>query len=182
MANFTILRFVAWLAAVCLSAIVAAESLVACAGVESSIVVRLSEAKERLPTDSERKSLPSDWADLLPHVRSHDVVRADGEVALTVVAVSALSVYDKQPPGALTIRLPKALLIAKSGEVVGELPMSYPDDPPFELEATFAAWVAGWPQRIELFVRDPTVSGDRALPPLVWDAQARRFRAIEPTR
>ena len=73
--------------------------------------------------------------------------------------------------------MPKPLLFTPAGKVVGSLPYNFPDDPPFSLEVTFTEWKSGFPQRIELFLRDPTVSGDHALTPLAWDAAANRFLA-----
>jgi hypothetical protein len=71
--------------------------------------------------------------------------------------------------------LPKPILLDRAGNSVGNLPYAFPDDPPFTLSVTFGGWKGGWPERVDLFLSDPTVSGDHALAPLIWDAAARRY-------
>jgi hypothetical protein len=94
---------------------------------------------------------------------------------LYLVAVSAQRYYSPLPSGAVTVDMPRPILFSPEGVKVGTLPYNFPDDPPFALEVTCAGWREGFPHRLELFLRDPTVSGDHALAPLVWDTARRSF-------
>jgi len=123
----------------------------------------------------ERAWLGAEWQPFLSSVDACPVRDERGGTALLIVTVSAQRYYAPLPDGTITKALPKPLLVKPGGRVVGALPYSFPDDPPFELEVSFADWRDGFPWRVELFVRDPTVSGDHGLEPLRWDPTAQRF-------
>ncbi len=150
-------------------------TLAGCATGAAQATSKLDPAACRAPRSGETARLPRTWDAFRPYVKVCDVADGRGKIPLTLATVSAADFYRKQPDGAPTVELPKPILFDASGDSVGSLPYSFPDDPPFELQVTFAGWRAGWPERVELFLNDPTVSGDRALDPLVWNGAARRY-------
>jgi hypothetical protein len=155
---------------------VAVAPLSGCSGVDAApAAVALVESRGRAPSALERQALSPEWASFLEHARSYDVGPAQGRVALVVVSVSATRFYRHRPSGSVAVALPKPVLLTPQGKLVGQLPMSFPDDPPFELAVRFTAWQNNWPNRVDLFVKDPTVSGDRPLPSLAWDVSTARF-------
>ena len=44
---------------------------------------------------------------------------------------------------------------------VGRLPYNYPDDPHIDVELKIADWTGERPSQLDIFLHDPTVSGDR---------------------
>jgi len=83
--------------------------------------------------------------------------------------------YYRSLPGqsAELVDQPKPLLLMPDGIRCGELPYSFPDDPPAEIQVRFLDWRSGFPWRIDIAVKDPTASGDRRLRK-TWDAR-RKF-------
>lgn len=141
-----------------------------------SALTDLAGARHAMASATQRAGLPTVWAPFDRDLESYEVHNAAGAVVMRVIAVSAQRSYAREPQGTLTVKMPRPLIVAADGSTVGELPYNYPDDPPFDLRVRFVAWSDGWPQRIELQLTDPTVSGNRALPPLLWDPATRRFR------
>jgi hypothetical protein len=129
----------------------------------------------RQATSAETRVLSEEWGPVLSFTDACDVKDERGATVLVLVAVSASKYYEKLPQGADTVAMPKPILFTPGGENVGTLPLNFPDDPPFALQVTFANWENRWPRRIEMFVKDPTVTGDHSLEPLVWDEARRRF-------
>ena len=119
--------------------------------------------------------MPREWAAFIQHVRVCEIADGEGGTPLRLTTISAEDYYKGLPDGAETVELPKPILFDTGHESVATLPYGFPDDPPFALDVTFAGWADRWPSRIELFLHDPTVTGDHALPPLVWDPSSRRF-------
>jgi hypothetical protein len=136
---------------------------------------KLDAAACRAAAPREAERLPPEWAAFAPHVRMCDVSGGGERAALTIATVFAEDYYRRLPSGSPAVDLPKPVLLDAAGDTVGRLPFSFPDDPPFALEVSFAQWKDGRPERIELFLRDPTAGGDRQLDPLIWDSAARRF-------
>jgi hypothetical protein len=146
-----------------------------CARPSAPRTAKLDAASCRQAGDEETKRLPDEWRRFLAHVKVCEIADGNGGTPLRVVAISAEDYYAGLPAGAETVDFPKPILFDADHDPVGALPYGFPDDPPFALDVTFVDWSDGWPSRIDLFLHDPTVSGDHALPPLVWDATARRF-------
>lgn len=118
--------------------------------------------------------LPAEWTPFLPAVRTCSVRATDGTAVLRLVSVWA-DIYYQASDSSLQVEMPRPLLLTASGDPVGRLPFNFPDDPPRELTVTFRDWKDGFPRRIDLFVKDPAVLGDRELPPLHWDGAGRQF-------
>ena len=147
----------------------------ACAAEHRPPTGKLTEAACRPAVSVETRDLPPAWARVLPYTNACEVKDDKGATVLVVLAVSAARYYEKLPSGTETVAMPKPLLRTPGGETVGALPLNFPDDPPFALQLTFGNWVEGWPRRIDMFVKDPTVTGDHAIEPLLWDAASRHF-------
>jgi hypothetical protein len=137
----------------------------------------LNETTCRPATQAETRVLAAEWSPFLSYTDACEVKDGRGKTVLVLLAVSAPRYYERLPSGAETVSMPKPVLFTAGGENVGALPLNFPDDPPFALQVTFANWKDGWPLRIEMFVKDPTVTGDHSLEPLVWDEALRRFDA-----
>lgn len=135
----------------------------------------LDSQSRRPATDAELNQLSSDWQQFRDFIRVYEVPDANDHVTLIVVAVSALDYYESKPSGAETIEMPKPVILRADGKRVGALPFNFPDDPPYALEVTLAKWQDDWPTRIDLYLHDPTVSGDHALDPLVWDTRNQQY-------
>lgn len=153
-----------------------------CAARTARPTTRLDPASCNPVSNTEAARLSPDWQSFLPHTMTCRILDASGKAVLSVVTVSADRLYAKAPAGAPTVDLPKPVILSPDGSLVATLPYAFPDDPPFALEVTFADWERGFPRRVELFLRDPTVSGDHALNPLVWDETERRFVRAAPKR
>ena len=121
------------------------------------------------------QGLRDEWARFEGFIDACVLSAADGSHALSIITVSAERYYADQPSGAATTPLPKPLILAPNGTELGQLPYSYPDDPPFAIELSFSQWRNNRPQQIDIFMSDPTVSGDRKLAPLRWNATTRRY-------
>lgn len=125
---------------------------------------------------TDASGLPEEWSSFGPYIDTCRLTSPSGEVALEIITVSAKRFYDNQPSGVATVSFPKPLLRSADQQELGQLPYSYPDDPPVSIELTFSEWLGGRPQQIDILVRDPTVSGDHTLTPLRWDSLAARYR------
>ncbi len=119
--------------------------------------------------------LSDEWR---PFAQFIDVCRLESPgsaPSLEIISASATRYYKDQPSGAVTVPLPKPIIRSTEQVEVGRLPYGYPDDPPMTMELTFSDWRDGRPRQIEVFVRDPTVSGDRHLTPMRWDSTTSRY-------
>lgn len=118
--------------------------------------------------------LGAQWQDFDRFIDECELSGTRGDNLLKVVTVSAARFYKELPSGTETVPLPRPLLLM-GDKRVGSLPYSYPDDPPVSIELSFDEWREGFPHQINIFVRDPTVSGDHALPPMIWNAGSGRY-------
>lgn len=131
---------------------------------------------------AQQEWLSPEWRPYLDYTRICPVRNAKREIVLWLVSVHADLYYRAQPgASAAIIKLPNPLLLRSSGEVLGSLPYNFPDDPPAELRVTFAAWDRDFPRKIELFLTDPRASGDRSLPPLLWDDIKKKYASTKDT-
>jgi hypothetical protein len=121
------------------------------------------------------RGLTAAWAPFASFIDACTLVGPGRAPALSIVSVSARRYYAEQPAGVETTALPKPLVLGADGREVGQLPYGYPDDPPFAIELSFSDWREGRPQQIDILVRDPTVSGDRRLTPMRWNAATGRY-------
>jgi hypothetical protein len=161
-----------------LVAIALIASCVACAREQPAIASK-QESDAQLqcePRATGATGLPEEWNSFAPFIESCRLSSSSGDVALEIITVSAKRFYDTQPSGVVTVSFPKPLLRSADQQELGQLPYSYPDDPPVSIELTFSEWLGGRPQQIDILVRDPTVSGDHNLTPLRWDSLAARYR------
>lgn len=146
-------------------------------GLGAGAVERRTSASQCVPRSTGAAGLPAAWQAYAPFIDTCTLIAPNGTSALTLVSVSAKRYYANRAPGAEAVELPRALIVGATGRVTGELPFAYPDDPPRALELSFADWRGGRPWRIDMLVRDPTVSGDHSLPPLLWDPIASQYVA-----
>lgn len=129
------------------------------------------------PTDAVRKQwLPPDWQRFLGYTYTCTIPASTRKPALLLISVRADAYYKNQPGTTVEqVMMPRPLLFSPAGSVLGSLPYNFPDDPPTRLRVTFSGWVNGFPNRIELFLKDPAALGDRSLPPLLWDENQKKF-------
>jgi hypothetical protein len=121
--------------------------------------------------------LPAEWTPLYRYVRACPIEQVGTKPAILLVSVFAADYYKDQPgDGVPQVKMPRPILFSPTGKVLGRLPYNFPDDPPTELQVTFSDWQAGFPARVELFLKDPAAGGDRRLRPLVWDRQRAEFQ------
>jgi hypothetical protein len=118
--------------------------------------------------------VPDTWRKFERFIKVCDVP-AGGKTVLSVMSVWAEDLDKSLPAGAEAVKLPKPLLFLSDGKMVGELPAGYPRDPPRTLTLTFTNWSAQFPHEIRLWLEDPSVSGDRYLPPLEWNENSQKF-------
>jgi hypothetical protein len=144
--------------------------------------VQLDSATCKAPTPAQKAWLTGDY---IKHERFAivcPVQRPGGSVGLYVLSIDALELDRSLPGDALAPRLPNAVLVLPDGERVGELPYTYPIDLPSTLELTFSDWIDAMPGAVRVFVKDPTVTGDHALPTLRWNAASRYYVQEEAPR
>ena len=146
-----------------------------CQGPSAPPTGKLDAASCRPSRADETQRLPDAWRRFLAHVKVCEIADGAAATPLRLVTISAEDYYAALPAGAETVEFPKPILFDSDQRAVGTLPYGFPDDPPFALDVTFVDWKDGWPSRIDLFLHDPTVSGDHALSPLVWDSTTRHF-------
>jgi len=128
-------------------------------------------------SDLQKAWLPAEWAPFVRYVRACPIRQTGPKPAIVLISVFAADYYRNQPGNeVLQVKMPRPILFSPTGTVLGRLPFNFPDDPPAELRVTFAEWQAGFPARVELFLKDPAAGGDRSLRPLVWDPQRAEFR------
>jgi hypothetical protein len=159
-------------------AIVVALVTIAAAQSKSSVggsgIVRLNlDTCVLIPSDKE-SWLPQEWKPFQAFVKLCPVTR--GRTAgLYLMSVWADDFYHNQPAATPAVKFPRPLLLRPDGTNVGELPTGFPSDPPRTLRPIFLKWSGNFPHEIRLWLRDPTVLGDRYLPPLTWDESTGRF-------
>jgi hypothetical protein len=129
---------------------------------------------------TQQEWLTAEWRPYLDYTRICPVRNPKRETVLWLVSVHADLYYRAQPGASATIiKLPSPLLLRSSGEVLGSLPYNFPDDPPAQLRVTFVVWESDFPRKVELFLTDPRASGDRSLPPLLWDDSKKKYASTE---
>jgi hypothetical protein len=153
----------------------AAQLIAGCTGIAKLPTGNLATANCTAADSDARGTLGPEWHAFLRYVDTCDVKDADRRTVMRVLSVSASRYYAGLPDGVETVTFPKPILVTPAGHMVGRLPLNFPDDPPLVLHVTFVDWAEAWPRRIEMFVQDPTATGDHALPPLIWDASGNRF-------
>jgi len=156
---------------------VAASLLVACdrTSTPEAFVAARAASIACSPATADATQLANEWRPFAGFIDICRVEAPGGEHALSIRTVSAHRYYASVSAGAETKSFPPPLLLSPANAEVGHLPYSYPDDPPFAIELTFADWEGNRPNTISILVRDPTVSGDHALTPLRWDAASGRY-------
>lgn len=137
--------------------------------------VQLDAATCEAPAPAQKKWVTGDYAKYERFAIVCPVRRPGGAIGLYVLSIDALDLDRSLPADALAPTLPEAALVLPDGQIVGKLPYAYPADPPVTLDITFSDWTDALPGAVRVFVKDPTVSGDRALPPLVWRADRRQY-------
>jgi len=131
----------------------------------------------RAATTGQARWLDQQWKEFMPFVRVCPIRDTRARTVLLLVSTWAELYYADKPSGTATVAMPRPLLFLPGGVPVGSLPVNYPDDPPHELAVAFTAWRRGFPERINLTMKSPTVAEGQKLPSLVWDGTARRYVA-----
>jgi hypothetical protein len=129
-----------------------------------------------VPRGLRADGLPSEWQAFADHIHACVVLDPAGVPALEIIAVSAISSHEQRSEPSKRVDMPRPLILLPGGTAVGRLPYNYPDDPPATTRLQFSAWRNAIPERIEIRLRDPTVSGDRAVV-LLWNAERREYLA-----
>jgi hypothetical protein len=124
------------------------------------------------------ESLGPSWHAFMPFVQSCAVHAPDGTVPLTVVTVridlgAAAGSSAKMPDA----EAPSPVIRDRQSHVVGELPESFPIDPPGELKVSFMDWRNGVLWQIELYEAGESAVPPHTLPPLYWHADVAHYLA-----
>jgi hypothetical protein len=129
----------------------------------------------RPPTSAQAGWLPAEWAPFARAVRVCAIRDGARPAGLLVVSVWADAWYAPLPDGAVDVALPRPLLMAPDGRVLGTLPSNFPDDPPASLRLRFVGWHDGLPAEIRMCLASPTPAGDQPLAPLRWQSATHRY-------
>jgi hypothetical protein len=124
-------------------------------------------------TTQQREWLGPEWQRFLPFVRSCEVTWRKS-APLYVLSIWAEDFEATLPKDAPAERLPKPIIAANDGKVLGRLPIGFPLDPPRTTDVSFTKWLDGFPHRICIAVTDPTVLGNHSLV-LTWSSQEHLF-------
>lgn len=127
------------------------------------------------PTATQSASLPAEWTPFARAVRVCGIREGAKPAGLLVVSVWADAWYAPMPNGTTDVAMPRPLLLAPDGRVLGTLPANFPDDPPASLRLRFADWHDGLPAEIRMCLSSPTPAGDQPLAPLRWQAATHRY-------
>lgn len=145
----------------------------------ASGAVRLDPSKCKPATAEQRQWAGSDWSEFEMYEIACPLRPHAGQVVLYVLSVDGYDVAKAVAPGATEPKLPKAIIVTPKGTTIGTLPYAFPFAIPVSLDVTFTRWSHGFPQTVELFLEDPTVGGNRKLPPLKWDEKQGRYLETE---
>lgn len=126
---------------------------------------------------AELQNLSPEWGAFAEATDMCSVENPGGRAVIRFFTVSASRFYASKSDGTETVEFPKPILFDTKNNIVGRLPYSFPDDPPFALKLAFGDWNDGWPRRIELYLEDPTVTGSQPLPSMIWVPASRNFVA-----
>jgi hypothetical protein len=138
--------------------------------------VFLDPAQCKPMASDQKKWLEPDWGPFLRYAITCPVRNKPGPPALFVVSIDAYQMEQSLPRGASAPHYPKARVLAPDGKAVAVLPYDYPFDPPLSLDLTFTQWQNNFPRTIQLWLEDPTVSGNRALPSLHWSDTIHQYQ------
>jgi hypothetical protein len=130
--------------------------------------VALNAAECQSLTPAQKPWLTSEYARYQSVAIACPVHRPGEAPALYVVSLDALQLERSLASGTPAPTLPKAMLVRPDGRIVGQLRNAFPSDPPLSFDLTFSEWIDELPRYIEVFVEDPTVTGNRKLPALRW--------------
>jgi len=145
---------------------------------EDQAVSKLDARKCRPATREEKKGLDQAWREFERSIIACPVeTSTSGKPPLVVLSVDAYEFGKMLPKESLAPKYPHALLVLRDGTKVGELPYAYPFDPPVSLDVTFSHWIQNFPHRIDLFLEDPAVGGNKKLPSLEWHMKLKRYTA-----
>jgi hypothetical protein len=146
--------------------------------VEASRSVTLNAKYCRPSTAEQKKWVGADWAPF----ESYEIacpLRYQGRVVLYVLSVNDYDIEDALPASAPAPTLPKAVIVTVQGRSLGSLPLAFPFDAPLSLHVSFSKWNNGMPRTVKLFLEDPTVVGNKNLPPLNWDEKRAQYIETE---
>jgi hypothetical protein len=124
---------------------------------------------------AQRAWLTPEWLPFADFVNVCPIREGAADPQLFIVTIRALDVEASLPENAPSPHYPRPLIMLADGTRVGELPYPFPDDPPRTLDVSFSKWRAGFPEQIMFYLHDPTVTGNRALPPVTWDAARKHY-------
>ncbi|MET1076890.1 MAG: hypothetical protein ABWY06_02605 [Pseudomonas sp.] len=121
--------------------------------------------------------LPASWAAYRGAARLCEVPGPVGDMAPPrLLTVFEQQYYSGQPADAAWQSFPRPRLLDAKGNCLAQLPLLFPLESPEVLEVEMDRFQRGWPQRIGLQVRSPTVSGDYRLPSLHWQPGPHAYR------
>ena len=127
------------------------------------------------PTAAQSAWLPAEWTPFARAIRVCAIREGAKPAGLLVVSVWAEAWYAPLPNGTTDVAMPRPLVMAPGGQVLGTLPANFPDDPPASLRLRFVDWHDGLPAEIRMCLSSPTPAGDQPLAPLRWQAAIHRY-------
>jgi hypothetical protein len=130
------------------------------------------------------RTLPSAWREFYHFVQLCPVTDPHGQVALEVMTprIDLAEAAVAQGRGTIlgffsrqgSIPPPSLYLIDSRKNIVGEIPLRFPLDPPDRVELGFSRWQDGFPRRVE------ARKGGGTIQILSWDAAEHWFRFEPP--
>jgi hypothetical protein len=74
----------------------------------------------------------------------------------------------------------KSIILDANERIIGELPSSFPFDPPDMFTVTFTDWQKGFPFRIEFYILANSLHGPERPAPLYWNPRIGKFQNTPP--
>jgi hypothetical protein len=138
-------------------------------GYAASDSVRLQE-RQCVPVDSvQRAQLPQSFTKYVSFVKSCPVGIFGAKPALFIVAVWVDDYYTSQPGTPYSEDIPKPVIVATDGRLLGALPEAYPGALPLATKLVFRNWRRSWPNRIEIIASTAALGSPPRYKPLIWD-------------
>ncbi|QXE90194.1 hypothetical protein [Geomonas subterranea] len=133
-----------------------------------------------VPIDQQHaEKLPSPWRKYLAFTKICPLSKTPTSKARVFIVSVWTEDYLNTKQSNMWEEFPSSIIVDGDMNILGALPVIFPIDPPTEPAIYFGRWKATIPTEIRVDVYDPTVSGDRYYPPLIWNNKQKRFRMLD---